>query len=234
MKLTDSLKNFYSIPAMIGTRLALIFVWPLSLIKFPPILIVILGLIASFYAFYLILIQNYLSAGIWILVITIFDHVDGQLARYTNKCSIMGGWLDLLADRVKDFTFLYAVTFSFFITTDNKNIIILGFLAILITILRHTERLIRKDVLGLKDSISTSGEQNSKRSLLFKIIKDTLSFTAGDRGYIIGFLLIINQPIWILYLFVFWQLPIVLIKTINGWKTDLKKSAIAKNQPLIK
>lgn len=234
MKLTDTLKNFYSIPAMLGTRIALIFVWLFSLIKFPPILIVILGLIASFYAMYLILTQHYLAAGIWILIITIFDHVDGQLARYTNKCSIMGGWLDLLADRIKDFTFLYAVTFSLFLTTNNKNIIILGFLAILITILRHTERLIRKDVLNLKDSISTSGQQNEKRSLLFKIIKDTLSFTAGDRGYIIGFLLIINQPIWILYLFVFWQLPVVIIKAFNGWKTDLKHSEIAKNQPLIR
>ncbi|GAB3993144.1 hypothetical protein GCM10029992_04070 [Glycomyces albus] len=37
----------------------------------------------------------------------VFDCVDGQLARYTQNFSSFGGWLDMMADRAKEFT-IYA------------------------------------------------------------------------------------------------------------------------------
>ncbi|RRR96557.1 CDP-alcohol phosphatidyltransferase family protein [Glycomyces terrestris] len=49
----------------------------------------------------------YLAAAALMYLSFVFDCVDGQLARYTQNFSPFGGWLDMMADRSKEFL-LYA------------------------------------------------------------------------------------------------------------------------------
>ncbi|MCD0443765.1 CDP-alcohol phosphatidyltransferase family protein [Glycomyces sp. A-F 0318] len=49
----------------------------------------------------------YLAAAALMYFSFVFDCVDGQLARYTQNFSSFGGWLDMMADRSKEFV-LYA------------------------------------------------------------------------------------------------------------------------------
>lgn len=45
----------------------------------------------------------------------IVDCMDGQLARYRQKFSILGAWLDRIADRVKDFLYFFSLALGFFL-----------------------------------------------------------------------------------------------------------------------
>ncbi|MEU5156991.1 CDP-alcohol phosphatidyltransferase family protein [Glycomyces sp. NPDC021274] len=45
----------------------------------------------------------YLAAAVLMYCSFVFDCVDGQLARYTQNFSSFGGWLDMMADRSKEF-----------------------------------------------------------------------------------------------------------------------------------
>ncbi|WP_199039802.1 CDP-alcohol phosphatidyltransferase family protein [Glycomyces salinus] len=47
---------------------------------------------------------GYLAAAALMYFSFVFDCVDGQLARYTQNFSSFGGWLDMMADRAKEFT----------------------------------------------------------------------------------------------------------------------------------
>jgi hypothetical protein len=59
----------------------------------------------------------------------IVDCVDGQLARYRQQFSVLGAWLDRIADRVKDFLYFFSLALGFFLkhrydshSTDLSNI----------------------------------------------------------------------------------------------------------------
>jgi hypothetical protein len=59
----------------------------------------------------------------------IVDCMDGQLARYRQQFSVLGAWLDRIADRVKDFLYFFSLALGFFLkhrydshSTDLSNI----------------------------------------------------------------------------------------------------------------
>jgi hypothetical protein len=41
--------------------------------------------------------------------------MDGQLARYRQQFSVLGAWLDRIADRVKDFLYFFSLALGFFL-----------------------------------------------------------------------------------------------------------------------
>jgi hypothetical protein len=45
----------------------------------------------------------------------IVDCMDGQLARYRQQFSLLGAWLDRIADRVKDFLYFFSLALGFFL-----------------------------------------------------------------------------------------------------------------------
>jgi hypothetical protein len=45
----------------------------------------------------------------------IVDCMDGQLARYRQQFSVLGAWLDRIADRVKDFLYFFSLALGFFL-----------------------------------------------------------------------------------------------------------------------
>ena len=57
-------------------------------------------MIASFYFFYQGGTVNVLLAGLGILLFELFDHVDGDLAVFTSRCTDMGVWLESITDGI--------------------------------------------------------------------------------------------------------------------------------------
>ncbi|MCL6452310.1 MAG: CDP-alcohol phosphatidyltransferase family protein [Alicyclobacillus sp.] len=55
-----------------------------------------------------------LTVGLILVQISyVFDCADGQLARFRQQYSPIGGWLDQMADRVKEFVMLFALAYGY-------------------------------------------------------------------------------------------------------------------------
>ena len=75
------------------------------------------SLFLSFIAAYFFYLGNYRSlviGAVMIQVHFIFDCLDGELARFQQKTSIYGGWLDQMIDRISEFLFLFGLTWGLF------------------------------------------------------------------------------------------------------------------------
>jgi len=65
----------------------------------------------------------FFARGVWASLIVgsliyqasyILDCADGQLARYRKQYSPIGGWLDQIADRIKEFAVIYALALGYY------------------------------------------------------------------------------------------------------------------------
>jgi len=68
----------------------------------------VIGLIAA----YISAQGNYIAGGSLFLLSLVLDCVDGEIARYKNKFSALGAWLDALSDRIKEFVYIFALIYS--------------------------------------------------------------------------------------------------------------------------
>ncbi|NQX99138.1 MAG: CDP-alcohol phosphatidyltransferase family protein [Flavobacteriales bacterium] len=73
---------------------------------FTPIHVTFLFLIAGLNAIYFILHQDYLMAAIFLVVKSIIDAADGELARLRHKPSYIGRYLDSIFDLILNFIIL--------------------------------------------------------------------------------------------------------------------------------
>jgi len=71
------------------------------------------GLLLSFFAAYMYAVQNLMFAAFFLIVSSIFDVLDGAVARLTKKVSPWGGFLDSLADRYSDAVILIGLALYF-------------------------------------------------------------------------------------------------------------------------
>ncbi len=78
-----------------------------------PNVLTVLGLVITFFAFYLIVLGHLFYAGIVLTVGSIFDVFDGALARKFDKKSKFGAFLDSVVDRYADFLPLAGIVFVF-------------------------------------------------------------------------------------------------------------------------
>lgn len=82
-------------------------------IKITPNLLTIAGLMFVFIGSYFIYLQDFLKAGIFILIGNLFDALDGSLARRYNLSSKFGAFLDSVIDRLSDILPLFALLYIF-------------------------------------------------------------------------------------------------------------------------
>ncbi|MDD5544028.1 MAG: CDP-alcohol phosphatidyltransferase family protein [Acidobacteriia bacterium] len=77
-------------------------VWFLSWLRINPNLLTLVGLAINFYAAYLFADDRFLAAGGVVIFAGLFDMLDGQVARLTNRVSDFGAFLDSVIDRYSD------------------------------------------------------------------------------------------------------------------------------------
>lgn len=92
-----------------------------------------LSIVTSFISgvfFYLGEWKYLLFAFVFLQLTILLDHVDGNLARYTNRCTELGKWTDAISNILHKFFFLFGASVGVFRITNNPLYIILGFLAL--------------------------------------------------------------------------------------------------------
>jgi len=75
------------------------------------------SLVLSFIAGYLLYLGHYwalVAGAIMIQVHFVFDCLDGELARFQQRTSIYGGWLDQMIDRISEFIFVMGLTWGLY------------------------------------------------------------------------------------------------------------------------
>jgi len=83
------------------------------MLKITPNMLTAAGLLINIYVAYLIATGNFILGGIILIVASLFDTFDGELARTTGKVTKVGAFLDSIADRYAEFFILGGVAYYF-------------------------------------------------------------------------------------------------------------------------
>jgi len=78
----------------------------------------------------LYLLNSPLFAGILVQLSSIFDGVDGELARATGKSSNRGAFFDTMLDRLSDVAMIFGASLHLWNNSTSESILILSFFAI--------------------------------------------------------------------------------------------------------
>ena len=92
-------------------------------LKLTPNKITIVGVLSSIITMILIAKGFLLISGIMIIISSLFDLIDGSLARYTNTASKFGGFFDAVIDRISE-SIIYLGLLIYFVNDSHTVIII--------------------------------------------------------------------------------------------------------------
>lgn len=98
-----------------------------------PNQITFFSLVLSLIAAYFFIFGNYYYALIGVLFLHLsflFDHVDGEIARYKNLKSLFGAWFDQVTDRIMESLVFVGITIGVYINMNNYLVFIFGMLAV--------------------------------------------------------------------------------------------------------
>lgn len=104
-----------------------------------PNALTLTGLMINILTGYIIATGKLLTGGIVLIIASIFDTFDGELARLTGKTSASGAFLDSISDRYSEFFILGGFGY-YFITIGNKIGIYSTFFAIIGSIMTSYTR----------------------------------------------------------------------------------------------
>ena len=148
-------------------------------LKISPSVITSIGLIVAILAGYFCLLGDFLYAGLLVLFSSLFDLLDGGVARKTGKTSSYGAMLDSVFDRFSEVVVLLGLS-VYFINNGENLMTILSFVALSGSLMVSYIRA-RAESLGIS---GTSG-----------------LFTRPERVIIVVICLLFNLPnfaVWIL------------------------------------
>ncbi len=143
-----------------------------------PISITICFIISGLVAIACMLIGNYWAAAFFLILKSILDAADGELARVKNTPSYTGRYLDSVADIILNFLFLVTIAY---ITNTNLFYMLLAFIGIQLqgTLYNYYYVILRNNANGDTTSrvfeddvpIALKGEKQSQVDKLFKTYK---------------------------------------------------------------
>ena len=130
---------------------------------FTPIHVTLLFFIAGLIAVYFILHQAYVFAAIFLVIKSIIDAADGELARLRKKPSYIGRYLDSILDLVLNFIILYSI---YYLTNTSLWLMFLSFFAIQLqgTVFNYYYTILRNNSSG-GDTTSRVEEKSYPKAL---------------------------------------------------------------------
>ncbi|QSB05784.1 CDP-alcohol phosphatidyltransferase family protein [Natronoglycomyces albus] len=170
----------------------------------------------------------FIVAGTLVYFSFVFDCVDGQLARYTQNFSSFGGWLDMIADRSKEYA-IYAGLAAGATATGVDNAWLIALTAMVVQTIRHTidtwyavlldtavvqqaqrresetDPATRSAALGSRLGAASNHIMSDRGSLLYWT-KRTLVAGVGDRWIVLVVATIAFGPYIALCILLGWQL----------------------------
>jgi phosphatidylglycerophosphate synthase len=108
----------------------------------------------------------FILGGVGIQLSSIVDCADGMLARSKNMCSEFGSHLDIFLDRIMDFSLIIGVSVGVYTAFDNKNLLILGFLAAGLYLLQVNLFYLTNSYLQRKEK----GQTGEARALMLLVV----------------------------------------------------------------
>jgi hypothetical protein len=147
--------------------------------RFTPIHVTLLFVITGLIAVYCILNGYYYFAAIFLILKSIIDAADGELARLKNTPSYTGRYLDSVSDILLNLLFLASITY---VTQTNFWLFALAFIGLQLqgTLYNYYYVILRNKCIGgdttsrvfeVKTPIALPGEKQKHVTLLFKIYK---------------------------------------------------------------
>lgn len=143
----------------------------------------------------------YLLAGSLVFQFSyILDCADGQLARFREQFSPIGGWLDQMADRIKEFAIFYALALGHYRLHGDVRIFQVAFFAFFLVYLL--------EYYGQQNQTIPLGEEEHKQKAVadFNPVEGALyrifpfrGFNIGEQTFTIAFFTLIGQ-VWLLFL----------------------------------
>ncbi len=164
------------ISKIINRRLSKLFTKFLSSYNIEPLTLTIINFLLTIVAAFSFFFSNLLG-GLLVQFVSIFDGVDGEIARIKLMSTKFGAYLDSLIDRYSDTIIISAITFSHYLKTNQIWIFFFAFL----TIIGSNMSMILKD----------------KEKLLFSknlISSSLLPLSRDIRLFLITLFSIFNQP----------------------------------------
>jgi phosphatidylserine synthase len=160
-----------------GRRFGRIFALQLKSTRFTPIHVTLLFGISGLIAMYCILYQHYVWAAFFIILKSIIDAADGELARLKKTPSYSGRYLDSIFDIFLNFGFLMAICY---VSSTSLWYTIVSFFAIQLqgTLYNYYYVILRTKSVGgdstskifeYKTPKALSGESQQTVNILFKI-----------------------------------------------------------------
>lgn len=160
-----------------GRPLGKAFALQLKNTKFTPIHVTLLFGISGLIAIYCILEKQYLAAGFFIILKSIIDAADGELARLKNTPSYVGRYLDSVFDIVLNFLFFMTI---FYVSNTSIWLTILAFFCVQLqgTLYNYYYVILRNKSVGgdatskifeYKSPKALPGETQKSVDILFKI-----------------------------------------------------------------
>ena len=165
----------------------------------------------------------WLIGSIFLILFSILDCADGEMARYYKQSSPIGRYFDLWVHGVEASSVFLGTTIGLYRLTGNVYVFALGFITIIASLLRSYSTALRSQHIieyvmktGDKDFMKKTKFKGEKRFIIsFYSIKQIFSFFAVP--YIIIFLTILDlfiKPINLLGIDIYWRMLFLYIFSI--------------------
>jgi CDP-diacylglycerol--glycerol-3-phosphate 3-phosphatidyltransferase len=102
--------------------------------RFSASRLTLIAFLGTVLASILIYYQNWIIGASLFLVFSLFDALDGSLARRKNSAKPMGAFLDSVMDRFSDSAILFAII-SYAFNVGNRSVFVLGLLALIASLI---------------------------------------------------------------------------------------------------
>ena len=131
--------------------------------SFTPVHVTFLFLMVGLVAIYFILQHQYVLAAIMLILKSIIDAADGELARLRNKPSYIGRYLDSVFDLLLNFAFLYTISY---INNSSLWLMLIAFIAMQLqgTVFNYYYTILRNNSAG-GDTTSRIEEKSFPKAL---------------------------------------------------------------------
>lgn len=127
---------------VVADFLAKFFTW------LPPNVITFVGLILTFVPVYFFSIGEARWGGL-ALLLSLFDFLDGSVARYTEQVTLFGEFLDATFDRIADGLIVFSLAYGGFISWSFAFLLLIGFYIVSYTRARAGEASAKKVKLNV-------------------------------------------------------------------------------------
>jgi CDP-diacylglycerol--glycerol-3-phosphate 3-phosphatidyltransferase len=102
--------------------------------RFSAFRLTLIGVLGTILASVLIYYENWIIGSSLFMIFSLFDALDGSLARRSNSAKPIGAFFDSVMDRFSDSAILFAIIFYAF-KVGNREIFLLGLLALIASLI---------------------------------------------------------------------------------------------------